>query len=133
MQFLPILPNFARDAQCYANNFFGFPHWYEYLDVNIDATTKVCQVKDFQILGGANGGAGDLPLILLALLDMGLRLAGLVALGFIVYGAINYVMSQGEPDKTKRAQETVLNALIGLTVALLAAGIVRFIGARIGV
>jgi hypothetical protein len=126
MQFLPILPNFARDAQCYANNFFGFPHWYEYLDVNIDATTKVCQVSKFTF-------PGDITLVVLALLDMGLRLAGLVALGFIVYGAINYVTSQGEPDKTKKAQETVLNALIGLTIALLAAGIVRFIGARIGV
>lgn len=126
MHLLPIVPTFARDAQCYANNFFGFPHWYEYLDVNVDATTKVCQVSKFTF-------PGDITLVVLALLDMALRLAGLVALGFVIYGAINYVTSQGEPDKTKKAQDTVLNALIGLVLALLAAGIVRFIGARIGV
>lgn len=126
MHAFSLLTTFARDAQCYSNKFFQFPHWYEYLDVNVDGTTGVCQVSKFTF-------PGDITLIILAFLDMALYLASLVAIGFVVYGAITYVISQGEPDKTKKAQETVINALIGLVIALLASGIVRFIGARIGV
>ena len=74
---------------------------------------------------------GDITLIVMAVLDMALRLAGLVAVGFVIYGAIQYVTSRGEPDGVKNAQNTVINALVGLTIAILAAGVVRFVGNRI--
>ena len=50
-------------------------------------------------------------------------LAGLVAAGFIVYGA----MTQGDPGKIKQASQTIAYAVIGLIVVLLAAAITNFI------
>lgn len=54
-------------------------------------------------------------------------IAGIVAVGFIVYGGINYIMAQGEPGKVKQASQTIAYALIGLVVVLLAAAITNFI------
>ena len=53
--------------------------------------------------------------------------AGLVAVGFIVYGAINYALTQGDPGKVKQAGQTIAFAVIGLAVILLAAAITNFV------
>ncbi len=53
--------------------------------------------------------------------------AGLVAAGFIVYGAINYVMTQGDPGKIKQASQTIAFAIVGLIIVLLAAAITNFV------
>ncbi len=53
--------------------------------------------------------------------------AGVVATGFIVYGAVNYVMTQGDPGKIKQAGQTIAFAVIGLAVVLLAAAITNFV------
>lgn len=118
------ITSLARDGVCYSNTFFQFPHWYEYLDVDRDNSTGVCQVVNLKL-------PGDLTLIGMAILDMLLYLAGIVAVGYVVWGAIQYVTSRGEPDGIKNAQNTVINALIGLVIALMATGIVHFIGDKI--
>ena len=53
--------------------------------------------------------------------------AGLVAAGFIVYGAVNYLMAQGEPAKIKQASQTIAFAVIGLIVVLIATAVTNFI------
>lgn len=53
--------------------------------------------------------------------------AGLVAVGFIVYGAVNYTMTQGDPGKIKQAGQTIAFAVIGLVVVLIAAAITNFV------
>jgi len=106
-------------------NFFGLVPWYHYL--NVDAK---CNVVNFSVLG--NGSNSDVPLILLAVVDDLLRVAGIVAVGFVIYGAIQYVVSQGEPDKTTKARMTILNSLIGLAIALVAVGAVSYIGHKLG-
>lgn len=132
--FHTILPSIfsAVDAAC-QRGFFGFPTWYKYLDVQqVEIGAKgsgekitSCQVVDFKV-------PDDIVLIIMAILDILLRLGGLVALGFIIYGAIQYVTSQGEPDAAKKAQSTIINALIGMVICILAASIVAFIGNRLG-
>lgn len=53
--------------------------------------------------------------------------SGVVAAGFIVYGAVLYVMAQGDPGKIKQASQTIVYSIIGLVVILLAAGITNYI------
>lgn len=116
----------AGPGPCIKNTFFGLVPWYNYLDVSPDVT-GVCVVKNFQIL--PNGSAqSDIPLVLLALIDDGLRLAGIVAIGYIIYGGIQYTISQGKPEATAKAQSTVINALAGLVLAVVAIAIVSFLG-----
>lgn len=123
----------AASAACSKNGFFGFPHWYKYLDVQqIDINgTKTCQVVNFHLLSDGKAPS-DLPLVILAILDIMLRIAGLVAVGFVIYGAIQYITSQGEPDGIKKAQNTIVNALIGMVIAITATAAVAFIGNTLG-
>ena len=76
------------------------------------------------------GGITDIWLVVAAVIDILLRIAALVAVGFIVVGGVSYVTSQGEPDRTKTALRTIINALIGLAIAIAATAIVTFIAGR---
>jgi hypothetical protein len=117
------ITNFAAVAKGCKAGFFGFPHWYEYLDVAVQNGT--CSVVNFDF-------PADLTLVALAIAEILLRLAGLVAVGFIIYGGIKYVISQGEPDGVQQAQNTVINACIGLVIAIFSTAIVAFIGNTFG-
>jgi hypothetical protein len=61
-----------------------------------------------------------------------LRIAGIVAVGYVIYGGINYQTSQGEPENTHRARQTITNAMIGVVIAVLGSAAVNFIGNRLG-
>jgi len=61
-----------------------------------------------------------------------LGVLGVVAVIFIIVGAVNYTVSQGDPGKVKKARDTILYAVIGLIVALLAFAIVSFILTKMG-
>jgi hypothetical protein len=106
-------------------NFFSFPTWYKYLPMTDNPVTNRCEVS-------ANFGIPQFPLIALALVDIGLRVASLVAVGYIIYGGVQFVTAQGESDQVKKARQTIINALIGLVIAMISTGLVAFIGARIG-
>jgi hypothetical protein len=112
---------------CKGGDFFGLLPWYYYLpSSDLDAPT--CSIRNFNFLGSHS----DLPLVLLAIVDDLLRIAGLVAIAFVIVGAIRYTTSQGNPDDTAKAQSTIINALIGLAFATVAVGIVSFLGAKLG-
>lgn len=114
-------------AGCQEHMFFFLPTWYKYLilaNKMEDVGGRCTTVADFQ--------PADLSLILLAVLDIVLRLAGLVAVGFVIYGGVKFITSQGDADGSKRARQTIINALIGLVIALLATTFVAFIGTRLG-
>lgn len=116
----------ALPPEC-SKGFFGLPHWYEYLPMEYDPVSQTCNVsKDFQLLG--SGSDSGLLLIGLALVDMALRVAGLVAVGFVLWGGFKFLTSQGEPDAIARARNTIINALIGLVLTIVATALVVFVG-----
>ncbi len=53
--------------------------------------------------------------------------AGVLAVVAIIIGGYLYMTSQGAPEKTKRAKDTLMYSVIGLTVVLLAFSITNFI------
>lgn len=115
----------ASDAnvanKCSNSGFFGFPTWYKYLKAS--NVGDVCNPK-LEALS-------DVWLIGAAILEILLRVAAIVAVGFIIYGGIQYIISQGEPDKTKQARSTIINALGGLGIAIFATAIVTFLARSI--
>lgn len=119
-----VAPLFNHFAAC-GGSFFGLKPWYAYLQLDGN-----CNVVNFQVL--PQNGQSDLLLVGLAIFDDLLRIAALVAIGYIIYGGVLYVTSQGSPDQTGKAQNTILNALIGLVIAIISAALVSFIGSRIG-
>lgn len=116
--------------------FFGLEPWYQYLPDNYFQTINgsSCDLKCFNLLpmSGTVNDCGraqsDLPLVLLAIIDDLLRVAGMVAVIFVLYGAVKYTTSQGSPDATSEAQSTVINALLGMAIAMIAVLVVSYIG-----
>lgn len=123
----PYIQTFAAADPCKPKLFGIFEPWYQYLTLN---SAPDCSVKSFTTLEA--GQSSSFLLIGLAVLDDLIRIAALVAVGFVIYGGIQYVTSQGSPDATKKAQQTIINALVGVAIAVVAAAIVSFIGSKLG-
>lgn len=124
---LQIIQNFA--AAC-RTEIFGIPTWYKYLEVKVDDITQKCEVQ-FELMSGGTFNGGDALLVGLAIIDILVRIAALVAVAFVMYGGIRYITSQGSPDGTKAAQNTILNGVLGLAIAIVAAAVVAFLGRAI--
>jgi len=50
-----------------------------------------------------------------------------VAVGYIVYGAILFGISEGDPSRVKKAKDSVTYAIIGLVIVGLAWAITSFV------
>lgn len=62
-----------------------------------------------------------------SIINIAFSIAGGLALLFVAIGGFRYVISQGDPNATSQAKNTILYALIGLVVTILAYAIVRFV------
>ncbi len=60
-----------------------------------------------------------------------IAIAGVVALIFVVYGAISYITSSGDPTKLQKAKQSIIYALIGLAIVALAEAITAFVSGMI--
>lgn len=128
-----LLTHFGAAAGCTnKSSFFGIPPWYQYLKVEVNQYSKACELNVSLSKSDGSLDFTTISLIGLGVVDILLRIAALVAIGYIIYGGVQYVTSQGEPDRIKHATGTVTNAIIGLVITILAAAFVRFIGSRIG-
>lgn len=109
-------------GNCQNTYFFGLKPWYYYISLNnscqFDAT------HPFTLLGAHS----DLLLIILAIIDDLLIVAGMAAVVFVIYAGIKYITSQGNPDETSKALSTLIYALIGLAIAVIAIPTVSYIG-----
>ena len=109
-------------ASCGADKtFLGIiPTWYKYIPLDAECGLDI----------NLSQHPEHLWLIGFGILDMLLRVAGIVAVSFVIVGGVKYITSQGEPDGTKAAQQTVINALIGLAIAISASAFVGFVAGR---
>lgn len=57
--------------------------------------------------------------------------AGAVAVLIIVIAGFQYVLSQGDPQRTAKAKNTVIYAIVGLFVCIFSFAIVRFVIGRV--
>lgn len=120
----PTPPTPAAASACSTDKtFFGLPVWYKYLDVVPDPDNGGCKIN-FSL-------DTDVLKVAIAIFDIVIRLAALVAAGYVLFGGIKYVISQGEPENVKAAQNTITNALIGLVIAIVAASVISFIGNKL--
>ncbi len=59
-------------------------------------------------------------------------LIGLALFGLLVAGGFTWLTSAGEPDKIKKAGDTMLNAVVGAGIVLLAYFLTRVVGGLFG-
>ena len=109
------------DTGCGTPSVLGFPTWYKYLPT--ESINGACHINV-----NLSQNPAQLWLIGLAFVDILLRIGVLVAIGFVIYGGFQYTLSQGEPDRTAAARNTIVNSLVGLGISVLATVIVAFVG-----
>ena len=97
-----------------------------YADTNVCELENVAQsVRD---AAGCNDGGNvkSLPDVVLIILNIVIGLVGFIAVIFIIIGGISYMTSSGESAKVEKAKKTILYAVIGLVICILASAIVNF-------
>ncbi len=112
------------------SGFFGIPTWYQYLTGVEVLTYNPLTNMNENICSPSLNGVGDFWLVGLAIIDILLRVIGVVAVGWIIWGGLQYLVSQGEPDRTKKAKDTVLNAFIGVVITMTAVVLIRFLAGQ---
>lgn len=108
-----------------SGNFLGiFPPWWEFMAGTKDplgqCTPSLTIAGQFQL--------SSIWLIGLAVIDILLRLAGLVAVISIMVAGAQYQFTGGNPEKAASARRRLYNSLIGLGIAIIATATVTFIG-----
>lgn len=113
-----------------SGSFLGFPTWYKYLEgvevLNKTATGNAapdCVVRISHI--------NDFWLVAAALIEILLRVGAIVAVTMIVVGGVQYITSEGKPDKTAAALKTIISAAVGLAITVSASAVVVFVAGRI--
>lgn len=107
-------------APCPGGDFAGLPKWYKYLDG--EGTGVNCT----PVISGIN----SLWLIVLAVVEILLRVAAMAALIFLIYSSIRFITARGNPDKINSARTAVQDSIIGLLIAIAAVAIVNFVASR---
>lgn len=102
--------------------FFGLPPWWQYLEIKKDELDRCAPVFKFP---------DDILPVGLAIVDMLLRLAGLVAIVAVIAAGVGYITASGQVEKTVQARQRIYNALIGLVIVAVASGVVAFLGNRL--
>lgn len=104
-------------AACGQDGFI--PTWYKYLDCDAEGNFTF-------------GSLSDIWGIAWAVVEIILFIGSIAAVFFIIYGGIQFITSQGAPDKTAQARKTITYAIVGLVIAIVGQAIVRFIGNQFG-
>lgn len=60
------------------------------------------------------------------IIDIVLLIAGVLAIGYLIYSGILYITAAGNPDSAKKGQQGVINAIIGIIIIVLAYFIAGF-------
>lgn len=94
--------------------FFAYPALVFAADVSADPCPQTDPFKGLCDITGKNFGKSVGNLITAAIV-----LAALVALGFLIYGGVKWIMSEGDKTAVETARQTVIGAVVGLVIVLL--------------
>ena len=74
-----------------------------------------------------DGGGTDLVADVTNIINMVIGVLGLACVVVLIIGGVNYMTSSGDTGKVKKAKDTLLYAIIGLVICVLAFAIVNFV------
>ncbi|HEU0266260.1 MAG TPA: pilin [Candidatus Saccharimonadaceae bacterium] len=91
------------------------------------STAIDCATQGYQDSGGSANGGVNFQGFIKKIVNLLLYVLGAVAVIMIVIGGVRYTTSNGDSSQTKGAKDTIMYAVIGLIVAVLAYSIVNFV------
>lgn len=89
-------------------------------DASIDAEAK-------KLAGCDDRNKGEYGKIAQNLINLVISVIGIVAVVVVVMAGQRYIVSNGDPGKTKQAKDMLMWGLIGLAITVLSAVIVNFV------
>lgn len=107
-----------------SKSLLSFPTWYQFLPGTKDPVTGACTPELTKLT--------DVWLVVAAVINILLRLSAILAVFFVIYGGVQYILSQGSPEKTDQARKTIISAMVGLGIAITASLIIGFLASKIG-
>jgi type IV secretory pathway VirB2 component (pilin) len=112
----------ATPGSCESRAFLGFPPWYRDL-------TEIDSAGDCAILSPSDVGGLSTFIwkIVLNVIEIGLILAGWIALFFILYGGFLFITGGGNASQVEKARKSIFNAVIGLVISMGAIAITNLI------
>ena len=78
-------------------------------------------------------GVTELPEKVGTIVGALLELTGTVFFLLMIYAGITWMLAQGDPGKTKKAKETLVDAIIGLVLVFSAYAITKFVGENVSI
>lgn len=69
----------------------------------------------------------DVGEFIVSILEIVLSIVGLIAVVFLVWGGFKYMTASGDEERVKSAKGTMINAIIGLVIVLLAFAIIQVV------
>lgn len=73
-----------------------------------------------------------IPALFGRIIEVLLFFVGAVALGFLIWGSLRFILSGGDPKAVGSAKNTMTYAVIGLVLILLSFAILNFVGNFLG-
>lgn len=108
----------------------------------VSAALPVSSAGAINVFGGCQGQGGGTAVcaskddqvdsVLKTVINILLYIIGIVAVIMIIIGGIRYTTSNGDSSSIKSAKDTILYAVIGLVVAIMAWAIVNFVVTSFG-
>jgi Type IV secretion system pilin len=91
------------------------------------------------ILGSATAACGNscntnltVTILFTRIADVLTFLVGGISIIMVIYGGLRYVISRGDASQVKAAKDTILYAVAGVVVAIVAFAIIKFVTTTIG-
>lgn len=101
-------------ASCPGAKILTFHSWYDNLPCNAKGA------PDLQ------NNINNLWVIVLNLLDDVVQAGAYIAVGFVIWGSIKFMKSQGDPTQLTESRDTIINAMIGLGITLGSIALINF-------
>ena len=64
---------------------------------------------------------------ILNVVNVVLALSGAIAVAFIIFAGIQFILSNGDPAKVKQSREMIIYALVGIAIVAIAFPIVNYV------
>ena len=103
-----------------SDSFYGLPTWHRGLNLDGEGIKSKEDIPKFIWTIVAN------------IIDAISRIAGIVAIGFIIWAGFQYILAAGNSGQLAAAKNTLKNAVIGLCIAVLASTIISLVITSVG-
>lgn len=117
------IPQTVAAADTCSQSFLGIPAWYRGLTVSDTDCNLVTPNGE-----GTNPTLSNFIWhIVLNIIEDIMILVGFIAAFLIIYGGFQYLISMGYPEANVKARTTILDAVIGLVISIVAVAFVNFV------